>query len=467
MKRHRLILAFLILISSLTFVMYKSSFAAQTYFISDIGEAFPLSINNRGEVAGWIFTEPGTYNAFLWTQRKGLLNLGTFGEENAVAAFINNRGQVLVDAYSYNGRPEVSEKRVFLWRPKPRAISLPTLSDGPYYDAQAMNDFDHIVGLHTNISIYGTGFFWSLDKGLVEIETLGGEQASWASDINNKDEVVGISSITGGGAHAFLWTLDNGITDLGTLGGVYSEASAINDLGQVVGFSEITPNMVDYEGFLWKTDEGMISLGNFYPWDINNVGQIVGNGGTQWVPLLWENGQIYQLEDLIFNGLKWDYLDIVTGINDKGQIIGRGKLQDLLDEEGNVIEIGKYHSFLANPIIVLDIDINPRDDTNNINLRWMKTISVAILSTNDFSATSEVDWTTLSFGVAGYEQSLLRCARKGKDVNGDGLKDLVCTFSTKAAGFQCGDTEGILKGKMKVTGRSFAGKQAVLITPCK
>ncbi len=41
--------------------------------------------------------------------------------------------------------------------------------------------------------------------------------------------------------------------------------------------------------------------------------------------------------------------------------------------------------------------------------------------------------------------SLAFCNR-GEDVNGDGLLDLVCHFTTNTAGFKPGDTVGILRG---------------------
>jgi len=113
------------------------------------------------------------------------------------------------------------------------------------------------------------------------------------------------------------------------------------------------------------------------------------------------------------------------------------------------------------------IDIIPDDESNTINLKRTKSVNIAILSSSDFYAPTQVqnNKTSLTFGAIGNEQSLMRCAKKAKDVNNDGLNDLVCTFSTKTAGFVCGDTEGVLKGRT-ATGRSFEGSQAIVITPC-
>jgi hypothetical protein len=115
-------------------------------------------------------------------------------------------------------------------------------------------------------------------------------------------------------------------------------------------------------------------------------------------------------------------------------------------------------------VIEVDIDIKPGSDPNAINPKSRGVIPVAILSSADFDATTEVDRSSLTFGRTGDEDSLVRCSPGGEDVNGDGLPDLVCHFSTQAAGFQSGDTEGILKG-MTVNGVPIVGSDSVKIVP--
>ena len=120
---------------------------------------------------------------------------------------------------------------------------------------------------------------------------------------------------------------------------------------------------------------------------------------------------------------------------------------------------------------IVDIDILPDDQSNTLNLKRTKKISVAILSTPDFDAPSLiyppslVQPPSLTFGPTGVELSFINCARKPRDINQDGLKDLICNFSAKVADFQCGDVEGVLKGDT-VTGISFEGRQSVSLTPC-
>jgi len=81
-----------------------------------------------------------------------------------------------------------------------------------------------------------------LKKPSVVIEDFGGlpdASRSQLNAINDRGQVVGYSVIAGL-SHAFLWTTKDGMIDLGTLpGGSTSAANAINDRGQVVGWSGV------------------------------------------------------------------------------------------------------------------------------------------------------------------------------------------------------------------------------------
>jgi len=113
--------------------------------------------------------------------------------------------------------------------------------------------------------------------------------------------------------------------------------------------------------------------------------------------------------------------------------------------------------------LTVGIDIKPGDPNNLISLRRNRSVPVAIRSDGDFSAPHDVDRSSLTFGRTGDEPSLIRCA-KASDVDGDGFVDLVCVFSVAVAGFQPGDTEGILRGQTNA-GVSFEGRDSVAILP--
>jgi N-acetylneuraminic acid mutarotase len=116
------------------------------------------------------------------------------------------------------------------------------------------------------------------------------------------------------------------------------------------------------------------------------------------------------------------------------------------------------------PVIEASIDIHPGSFPNSINLKSKGKIPVAILSSPTFDAPSSVDTSSLTFGRTGNEASLAFCGTIPQDVNGDGFLDLVCHFSNQAAGFQAGDTQGILKGQT-VSGIPLMGTDSVRIVP--
>ena len=84
---------------------------------------------------------------------------------------------------------------------------------------------------------------------------------------------------------------------------------------------------------------------------------------------------------------------------------------------------------------------------NRINPRSHGLISVAILSSVNFDASSQVKRNSLTFGHNGDERSLAFCNPRPIDVNRDGYADLICHFLQPKARFLCGDSEGILRGR--------------------
>ena len=121
---------------------------------------------------------------------------------------------------------------------------------------------------------------------------------------------------------------------------------------------------------------------------------------------------------------------------------------------------GEMRGFLVKPV---DISIKSGEQAR-INPRSRGNIPVAILSTATFNAATSIDRNTLTFGRTGNEDSLEFCNPGGEDVDGDGLADLMCHFSTEATGFQAGDTLGVLRGKT-VQGSPITGQQAIVTVP--
>jgi len=111
------------------------------------------------------------------------------------------------------------------------------------------------------------------------------------------------------------------------------------------------------------------------------------------------------------------------------------------------------------------IDVKPRSFPSSVNVKKEGAVPVAVLSTLEFDAVTQVDKRTLTFGATGTEDSWIRCADVGEDVNGDGLADLICQFDTQRTGLTCDSITATLMG-YTVDGRRFEGQDDVKITGC-
>jgi hypothetical protein len=182
------------------------------------------------------------------------------------------------------------------------------------------------------------------------------------------------------------------------------------------------------------------------------------------------------LNTLIPANSGWELM-YATDINNSGQIVGYGIRDGKFKEEcyGDdndtyCYNFPVYSAFLLTPILegTLEVNINirPGRNSNKVNPRNRGMIPVAILSTKDFDAPSQVDRKSLTFGPTGNEESLAFCNKHPKDVDGDGLKDVVCHFYAQSTGFQCIDTEGTLRGNA-VNGDPIEGRDSVKIVRCK
>ena len=130
--------------------------------------------------------------------------------------------------------------------------------------AHGINDLGQVVG-GSRITTNGPyhAFLWQKSV-MTDLGTLP-DTDSVAMSINTNGQVVGFSYRTDGAAHPFLFTLDSSgmvtsRTDLGILGippsgGGFGEALAVNNAGQVVGYSSTSSG--ENRAFLWDRAHGL------------------------------------------------------------------------------------------------------------------------------------------------------------------------------------------------------------------
>jgi probable HAF family extracellular repeat protein len=302
-------------------------------------------INDSGEVAG-SFLVGSVEHAFLYSDGVtidiGALNtfVGSDGVSGALG--LNNAGEVV----GYLDGQTVSVQSPFLYANgvltdigNPPGQQIQPYPQGAA--ATAINSFGEIVGSTTDSM--GSGAFIYSDGVLTDIGGLMpaascapfGCYFSGALGVNDSGIIVGETrySLPSGvtASDGFVYA-DGEFTDLG-----YGEAVAINNAGQIAGYSTPpgTPPGIMDGGYI--ITDGVRTYLPLLPGSsgtttnaINNLGQIVGESDSDTLSrtntaFLYSNGVITDLNTLLPANSGWQLQDAV-GINDSGQIVGYGTL---------------------------------------------------------------------------------------------------------------------------------------------
>jgi probable HAF family extracellular repeat protein len=348
------------------------------YIVTDLGTlggsfSVAFGINNAGRVGGAAAVPGGNVHAFLLGIGGTKYDLGTLGGPNSQG----NRpdGMLNLSLVSETSAPDPLNEDFCgfgnhlvclgaLW--DGAMTPLPTLG-GNNAMAFLSNNRGQIVGVAETGTHDATcpapqaldfeAALWGPGKDDVRaLPPLPGDTVGFALGINERGQVVGSSGSCANtvvtavgllvGQHAVLW--DNGsVTGLGSLGGTMGKAGAINDRGEVAGFSSL-PDDSSVHSFLWTKEAGMRDLGALGmdylgdPAGINNSTQVVGgscdtNGNCR--AFFWENNVLADLNDLIAPDSPF-YLIYALGINDAGEIVGFGMEKST----------GDLHGYLARPV---------------------------------------------------------------------------------------------------------------------
>jgi probable HAF family extracellular repeat protein len=218
---------------------------------------------------------------------------------------------------------------------------------GTRVDVRGLNDAGQATGSRFVISVNDwRPYRWTPGSGFVRLVGICCGTA-WGTDINNAGVVVGrAQTAIDEEARAFVAVTDV-MVDLGLLPGATpqlagSEALAINDAGQIVGWANTPANPPARHAVLWSAglviqDLGTLGGAASTAIDINASGQVIGmsdvaGGGQR--GFLWTSGD--GMQDLVT--LLGSPASNVVAINDAGQIAG-----------SYVAPSGDTHAFLYTP----------------------------------------------------------------------------------------------------------------------
>jgi hypothetical protein len=214
--------------------------------------------------------------AWHWAGDDGAIKLKPLVAGNVtVAKAVNDKGLVVGTAF----KPSDGTRVGVTWQlPGVKALELSNVADSAMTEPLAVNEAGVIVG-----DAYPNGFSkaikWASRKSEpVVMEDLGFNAAALA--INESGVAVGWSSRKlGNFGDAVKWTSKNKLVKLKRLSAVSEMATSINDLGQIVGYTQ------DFAA-LWEGDDGYnldllltdaskaMRLHVFAAWGIDNSGRI-------------------------------------------------------------------------------------------------------------------------------------------------------------------------------------------------
>lgn len=207
------------------------------------------AVNTLGSVVGHFTDATSIKHAFLWSAEGGAIDLlvkgVTLGGSETLPAAINGSGFIVGKA-----RNAAGQRRGFFWPSRGRVQELSPLSGFATSEARGINSAGKVVGLSqrypTSPPIHAALWERNATTGQWASTDLGQTNNGVANDINDAGVIVGREDWSANGTpRAVRWQKDaNGVYQMVNLndelppdsGWVLSEATAINNAGQIIGY---------------------------------------------------------------------------------------------------------------------------------------------------------------------------------------------------------------------------------------
>lgn len=271
--------------------------------VLDLVDVHPLDYTKSvaDEVNDWGHAVVGDY---IWVSGLGLVTLPGLGGGDTDPGLLNDAGDIIGTAVDASGVVHFAYWHIDQIGQISGPIDLGPEGDLPYFNAFDMNNHGVMAG-HVG---YEAAIIWFDETGAFQYQLLGSldpGEGFEAVAINDANMVVGNATNGEGHVEAFLRTAENGMMGLGSLGGIESWATDINNQGQVVG---------------WSDSDGRFSQ----------------------VAFLWQDGQMFDLNQITDGAGRKNWLQRANGINDTGHIVGEMRITKPVSEN---------HAFLAAPTL--------------------------------------------------------------------------------------------------------------------
>ncbi|WP_225844750.1 hypothetical protein [Streptomyces sp. HPF1205] len=271
--------------------------------VADAADCGARHLNDSDQAAGY-YTVGGRTHATLWTGGvPRVLDIGTVYSE---ATALNNLGQVAVFGYDVpSGDTATPSKACLVDGTTVTTIAPPPARQGITFSAVAVNDRgEALMRGYIPQSPMRLAYLWRDGTTVADFTDIDG---TWSlmgvAGLNSRGDVVGDYSSQSGPptTRAFLWSGGTLTTFTGPHNGTasvsdYSIQRALNDLGDVVGFSN---SAVGQRPFLRSggtaTDLGTLGGTSARAVGVNNARQVAGGSSLangSWSAFLWRAGEM-------------------------------------------------------------------------------------------------------------------------------------------------------------------------------
>jgi probable HAF family extracellular repeat protein len=299
--------------------------AAAVYTVTVVGgpDSVAYDVNNQGQVVGYM-PAGASYHGFLYDS-SGLKDLGALGDGASYAYRINDAGSVVGTSYV------ADQGYGFVYA----AGAMTALPLGAWSNANDINNAGVVTGTYAGTDSagdYQPHAYTYANGVMTDLGTLG--YGTYGNAINDLGHVAGTAEIGGPPnrpTDPFFYS-DGVMQNIGNFGGIFSNAWAMNNQDQVVGSAggeSFDGNLYPWRAFLYDhgvmRDLGTMTYdGNSSAYGINELGQVVGYTDTDTgrATYLYADGQMVLLDTLLDPASGWTITD-ANGINDLGQIAGR------------------------------------------------------------------------------------------------------------------------------------------------
>lgn len=291
--------------------------SSAAFGVNQFGLAFGQAQNGQVDSATGF---PETHPV-AWINRR-IVDLGTLGGTQGAAVSMNAIGQAVGASLNAKSDP-------FAAAPMQACLWLPNNGVWAGYYEFGMNSFFAPASTETRAT-----YWWGSAK--LDMGTLGGPDSN-AYAINQLGQAIGWSYTS---YHAnefghpdvrpFIWSArDRKMQDLGSLGGSCGIATAINNRGQVVGGSNLAGDETMH-AFIWTTRGGMRDLGTLrggtysHAGFINDAGEVAGfSTGAPDAQGNRLRRAFYWKDGVMKNlGTIDHFPSDANGINNRGQVVG-------------------------------------------------------------------------------------------------------------------------------------------------